>query len=87
MDLKAHMGLVLKQWEQDNSNCYFEKVPAKVPEEVKLSTGIQLNKIVTYQLDNVDPLPLSLPDETLKRSDSDLARELQDEMNQEEFEA
>jgi BRO1-like domain len=87
MDLKAHMGLVLKHWEQDNSNCYFEKVPAKVPEEVKLSTGIQLNKIVPYQMDNVDPLPLSLPDEALKRSDSDLARELQDEMNLEEFEA
>ena len=85
-DLKAHLALVLKHWEQDNTNCYFEKVPVKVPEEEKLLAGIQLNKIVTFQIDNVDPLPLSLPDAALKRSDSDLARDLQNEMNQ-EFEA
>jgi len=82
-DLKAHMALLLKHWEVDNSHIYFEKVPQRVPEEDKLAAGIQLNKAVLYQMDNVDPLPLSIPEGALQRSDSDLARELQDEVNRE----
>jgi hypothetical protein len=85
-DLKAHMGLVLKHWEADNSSVYFEQVPPKVPEDKKLTAGIQLDKAVAYKLDDVDPLPLSIPDGSpvLTRSDSDVARELQEELNREE---
>jgi len=82
-DLKAHMTLLLKHWEQDNSSVYFERVPNKVPEEKKLQQGLKLTKCTPYTLENVDPLPLALPDGggSMARSDSDLARQLQEQLN------
>lgn len=80
-DLKAHMQLLLKHWEEDNSSVFFEKVPQKVPEDQKLAQSVKLSKATPYSLDDVDPLPLSLPDGALQRSDSDLARQLQEQLN------
>jgi hypothetical protein len=80
-DLKAHMTLLLKHWEQDNSSVYFERVPSKVPEEKKLLSGLKLTKPTPYTIEDVDPLPLSLPDGGIQRSDSDLARQLQEQLN------
>jgi hypothetical protein len=85
-DLQAHMGLVLKTWEDDNTNVYFEGVPKSVPLDQKLQKGIQLSKIEPYELEIVEPLPLSIPDKKSsppvhKRSDSDLARELHEKLN------
>jgi hypothetical protein len=85
-DLQAHMGHLLKTWEDDNTNVYFEGVPKSVPLAQKLQKGIQLSKIEPYELDTVEPLPLSLVDKKTsppghKRSDSDLARELQQRLN------
>ena len=80
-DLKAHMTLLLRHYERDKSTVYFERVPTKVPEEKKLQAGLQLAKCTPYILANVDPLPLSLPDGGIRRSDSDLARQLQEQLN------
>lgn len=85
-DLQAHMGHLLKTWEDDNTNVYFEGVPKSVPLAQKLQKGIQLSKIEPYELDTVEPLPLSLVDKKTPppghtRSDSDLARELQQRLN------
>jgi hypothetical protein len=85
-DLQAHMGHLLKTWEDDNTNVYFEGVPKSVPLAQKLQKGIQLSKIEPYELDTVEPLPLSLVDKKTsppghKRSDSDLARELHEKLN------
>ncbi len=84
---KAHLALLLSCWEKDNSNVFFERVPAKVPEEMKLLVGLQMDKAVPYSMDDVDPLPLSIPETggapnaSLTRSDSDLARQLHEELN------
>jgi hypothetical protein len=87
-DLQKHMGLVLKTWEDDNSHVYFEGVPKNIPKEEKFTQGVQLSKIAPYQVESVDPLPLSIPAKKspaklkpLERSDSDLARELQKKLN------
>jgi hypothetical protein len=93
-DLQTHMGLLLKTWEDDNTHVYFEGVPKSIPQDQKLLKGIQLSKVDPFQLETVDPLPLSIPDKTKedpppppyssvshKRSDSDLARELQEKIN------
>lgn len=80
-DLKAHMATLLKHWEHDNSHVYFENVPSKVPEDKKLQGGLKLTKVTPYVLDDVEPLLLSLPEGGMKRSDSDLARQLQDQLN------
>ena len=87
-DLQKHMGLVLKTWEDDNTNVYFEGVPKSIPKGEKLTQGIQLSKIDAFDVETVDPLPLSLPEKKspdklkpLQRSDSDLARELQEKLN------
>ena len=85
-DLQAHMGHLLKTWEDDNTNVYFEGVPKSVPLAQKLQKGIQLSKIEPYELETVEPLPLSLVDKKTSppghtRSDSDLARELQQRLN------
>jgi len=87
-DLQKHMGLVLKTWEDDNSNVYFEGVPKSIPKEEKFTQGVQLSKIDAFVVESVDPLPLSIPDKRsqaklkpLQRSDSDLARELQKKLN------
>lgn len=80
-DLREHMGKLLHSWEKDNSAIYFEAVPRAVPADKKLQKGVLLNKTEKYHFADVDPVLLSLPDGALKRSDSDLARELQDKLN------
>lgn len=80
-DLKAHMTLLLKHWEQDNSSVYFENVPKKFPEEKRLAAPLQLTKVTSYTLEDVEPLALIMPDGGMKRSDSDLARQLQESLN------
>lgn len=92
-DLRSHMGAVLREWEKDNSNVYFESVPRFVPTDKKLEKGVRLNKADKYHFADVDPVLLSMPDNNgkgaapgypsapLERSDSDLARELQAKFN------
>lgn len=81
VDLRAHMALLLQTWEKDNSSIYFEKVPQSVPADKKLEKGVQIGKAAKYHVADVEPLLLSLPEDALKRSDSDLARELQERLN------
>jgi len=81
-DLRQHMGKLLHLWEKDNSAVYFDSVPQKVPADKKLEKGICMNKVEKYHFADVDPVLLSLPEDALKRSDSDLARELQEKLNQ-----
>ena len=80
-DLRSHMGLVLREWEKDNSNVFFDTVPRSVPSDKKLQRGVRLNKMDKYHFAEVDPVLLSLPENALVRSDSDLARELQEKLN------
>jgi len=79
--LRSHMGLVLREWEKDNSNVYFDAVPRSVPSDKKLERGVRLNKVDKYHFADVDPVMLSLPENALVRSDSDLARELSERLN------
>ena len=81
VDLRAHMALVLRTWEKDNSSVYFESVPQSVPEDKRLPQGLRMSKVEKYKVANVEPVLLSLPESALKRSDSDLARELQEKLN------
>lgn len=81
IDLRGHMNLLLKTWEKDNSSIYFEPVPQVVPAEKRLEKGIQLNKEENYTVRDVEPFLLSLSAAAMKRSDSDLARELQQRLN------
>lgn len=80
-DLRSHMGRLLREWEKDNSNVFFETVPRSVPSDKKLEKGVRLNKVDKYHFADVDPVLLSLPENALVRSDSDLARELQEKLN------
>lgn len=82
-DLRSHMGNVLREWEKDNSNIFFEVVPQSVPSDKKLNKGVRLNKLDRYQFVDVDPVLLSMPENapSFQRSDSDLARELQERLN------
>lgn len=80
-DLREHMGKVLHTWEKDNSAVYFDGVPRSVPVDKKLDKGVHLNKIDKYHFADAEPLLLTLPDGALKRSDSDLARELQEKLD------
>jgi hypothetical protein len=80
-DLREHMALLLKTWEKDNSAVYFEKVPRSVPAEKKLAAGVQMKKMEKYKINEVEPVLLTLPEGLLERSDSDLARELQEKLN------
>jgi len=79
--LRSHMGMLLREWEKDNSNVFFETVPRSVPSDRKLEKGVRLNKMDKYHFANVDPVLLSLPEGALVRTDSDLARELQEKLN------
>ena len=79
--LRSHMGMLLREWEKDNSNVFFETVPRSVPSDKKLEKGVRLNKVDKYHFADVDPVLLSLPENALVRSDSDLARELQEKLN------
>lgn len=80
-DLRAHMKLLLQVWEQDNNQVYFERVPQHVPAGKKLQEGLQMNKKEDFKLEEVEPLLLHLPEGALERSDSDLAKELQERLN------
>jgi len=80
-DLRMHMALLLESWERDNSAVYFEAVPRSVPEDKRLQTGISMGKVEKYHVKDPDLVLLSLTEEKLKRSDSDLARELQEKLN------
>lgn len=82
IDLRGHMNLLLKTWEKDNSSIYFEPVPQAVPADKRLEKGVHLNKEDKYRVNDVEPLLLSLSEEAIKRSDSDLARELQERLNE-----
>jgi hypothetical protein len=79
--LRSHMGMLLREWEKDNSNVFFETVPRSVPSDKKLQKGVRLNKVDKYHFADVDPVLLSLPENALVRTDSDLARELQEKLN------
>ena len=46
-----------------------------------IEKGHQLNKEEKFKISSVEPVLLSLTAEELKRSDSDLARELQEKLN------
>jgi len=80
-DIRSHMGNVLCEWEKDNSNIFFEVVPQSVSTDKKLDRGVRLNKVEKYHFADVDPVLLSMPEDALERSDSDLARELQKKLN------
>lgn len=82
IDLRGHLNLLLKTWEKDNSAVFFEPVPQVVPAEKRLEKGVQLNKEEKYKVHDVEPLLLSLSEEAMKRSDSDLAREMQERLSQ-----
>lgn len=76
-DLRSHMALLLRSWEKDNSSVYFTGVPQRVPADKKLKEGIQMKRTTEYKLQEAEPYLLSLSEKAMKRSDSDLARELQ----------
>lgn len=80
-DLRGHMALLLRAWEKDNSSVYFTKVPQHIPAGKKLQEGLQMKKKTDYSLQEAEPVLLVLPDNALKRSDSDLAREMQQRLN------
>lgn len=83
---RAHMSLVLRTWEKDNTSIYFEKVPLTIPMERKLPNGVHMMKAEPYETEQADPLPLILPDEKSKSQediDRDLAQRLQDQLNTE----
>ena len=80
-DLREHMNLLLHIWEKDNTAVFFESVPQHVPAGKKLQEGIQMNKKDSYEMEEVEPVLLFLPEGALERSDSDLARELQERLN------
>jgi hypothetical protein len=94
--VRVHMNTVLQEWEKDNSSVYFDKVPSPIPAAKRLAHGMKLlNKGEKFELDeSIKPMPLSIPllralipppyapqQEDLKRTDSDLARELQAKLN------
>merc|ERR1712032_102743 len=61
-DLQSHMDNVLREWEKDNSNIFFEVVPKPVPTDKKLEQGVCLNKVEKYHFADVDPVVLSMPE-------------------------
>ena len=80
-DLRGHLALLLRAWEKDNSSVYFESVPQQLPAGRKLQEGLQMKKKAEYKLEEAEPVLLELPEGALERSDSDLARELQERLN------
>jgi hypothetical protein len=80
-DLRGHMALLLRAWEKDNSSVYFTCVPQQVSADKKLKQGVQMTKKTEYKLEEAEPVLLVLPDGALQRTDSDLARELQEQLN------
>jgi len=65
-DLRSHMGNILREWEKDNSNIFFEVVPQSVPTDKKLEQGVHLNKMEKYHFADVDPVLLSMSENALQ---------------------
>jgi len=92
-DLRAHMALVLREWEKDNSQIYFSRVPRTIPEEKKLQKGLVMVKPTPYDIEEVEPALLILPSARASlgrpiappppahNSDEEYARELQRRLN------
>jgi hypothetical protein len=80
-ELRQHMALLLRTWEKDNLSVFFDSVPQHVSAGKKLQEGFKMLKKTDYKLDEVEPVLLKLPEGALLRSDSDLARELQERLN------
>mmetsp|Transcript_23603 Transcript_23603/g.26916 ORF Transcript_23603/g.26916 Transcript_23603/m.26916 type:complete len:433 (+) Transcript_23603:63-1361(+) len=85
-EVKKHMDSVLFEWEKDNSKIYFETVPKTIPVEKKLDQGTLLMKPQEYKLEDVELLPLILPEDDAERlknskieSDAELAKKLQEQ--------
>lgn len=56
----THITSLLKVWEKDNAEVYFESVPGVVPESKRLSTGIMMTKAEDYVLATVEPALLAV---------------------------
>ena len=82
-DLRTHMQTMLTSWEKDNSSVYFTQVPKSVPAGIQIAEGIQMKKKTEFRLEEAEPVLLAMPAKRgqHKRSDSDLARELQQRLN------
>lgn len=92
-DLRQHMSECLKTWESDNNSVFYSTVPQHVPAGHKLQEGYQMKKQTKYELEPAEPVLLKLPEDgsvtakkppsrpSVDRSDSDLARELQERLN------
>lgn len=80
-DFRNHIQYLLLCWEKDNQTVYFEAVPQAAPSGKKLLEGHCMNKVTLFELQRIEPVLLKLPEGTLHRSDSDLARELQEHWN------
>jgi hypothetical protein len=78
------MAIVLRQREKDNSSVFFHSVPQYVAAGKKLQEGYLMNKATPYALEESEPVLLQLPEGARLRSDSDLARELQEKLNAED---
>ncbi|GAX10782.1 hypothetical protein FisN_13Lh386 [Fistulifera solaris] len=78
---RNHIQFLLSCWEHDNQSVFFEAVPQSVPSGKKLADGHCMNKKTLFELQPIEPVLLKLPDGALQRSDSDLARELQEQLN------
>jgi len=57
---KQHINELLKSWEKDNSQIYFEEVPYSVPVSKALKL-IHLKKAEEYAIQSRDPLPFGPP--------------------------
>jgi len=85
--LRSHMNILLTSWEKDNSKIYFEKVPFSVPQDKQLMNGVHMMKAEEYKMDDVDPLPLTLPGDdkpyvpSIEDADHEMARRLQEQLN------
>ena len=80
-NMRAHCRKVLATWEKDNNSVYYNTVPQHVPAGKKLQEGIKMSRLEAYKLEEAEPHLLVISDGELQRSDSDLARELQDRLN------
>lgn len=86
--VKAHVQKVLSSWEKDNSSIYFVKVPLTVPADKKLAQGVRMMKPELYELPDVEPVALILPEgddipQHTEDSDYELAKALQEQLNAE----
>lgn len=80
-DLRSHCTKVLREWEKDNNSVFYNAVPQHVPAGKKLQEGVKMNRMEAYKLEEAEPYLLVVPEGELQRSDSELARELQERLN------